>query len=99
MAEPLPPPSSGGEGSVDLDQPSFVNPGGSFEDSPLPAGQCSPPSSLRLGQDSSEPLTASPDPNPLGRIAADSVEKLGPPLNPRKGKNKNLSPPSRGRKR
>ncbi|KAB9092649.1 hypothetical protein FH972_026960 [Carpinus fangiana] len=68
-----------------------------------------PPSHLSIGQDLTEPSTASPDQNPLGRLAVGSVERYYyrlalvlrkvPSQNPKKVKNKSSSPPSRGRRR
>ena len=89
--EPPPPYPFGGECSIDLVQESAGPSGGCTENHPAALG--SPLPSLPHDKDSLEPLTPSPDPNPIGRLAADSLERKGPSQFPNKGKNKSHSPP------
>ncbi len=58
----------------------------------------STPTGISLGG-SSEPLTASPDHNPLGGKVVDSLEKKSLALKGNKGKNKVSSPSNKGRRK
>ena len=94
------PGSNGHSGSAPPSSPPGSRPG------TPPSEGSPPPSHLSIGQDLTEPSTASPDQNPLGRLAVGSVERYYyrlalvlrkvPSQNPKKVKNKSSSPPLGG---